>query len=96
MKGEAGDNIIMSLIQVTNIIIKNPKDVFTAPIDISLRLCVLERIQEELKFMFVYVGSAQSSDNDQVLEQIIINELEKGELIRRLPVRHVGPVPGFR
>jgi len=62
-------------VDVENIIIKNARDSFISPIHLNLSFNVRQSLKEQLTFMVVYVGCADDSSYDQVLEELILPPL---------------------
>lgn len=68
----------MSAIQITNIQVKNPKDYFQSEIDIVLDCEVFHELSREFEFRVVYIGSANNSDKDQILDLMRIQPMPVG------------------
>ena len=86
-------------VNVTKIEVKNPQDSFLAPIKLNIFFEVKEELVEgkpprltlELEWKIVYVGSAENSAFDQVLEQFIMNKLSKGDMTFEISINHPDP-----
>ncbi|KAJ3312997.1 ASF1 anti-silencing function 1 [Boothiomyces sp. JEL0838] len=62
----------MSLVNLVNVeILNNPSGYFDN-FQFEITFEVLSELQEDLEFKVIYVGSAESTNNDQVLESVMV------------------------
>eukprot|EP01028_Stygiella_incarcerata_P004092 TRINITY_DN1858_c0_g1_i1.p1 TRINITY_DN1858_c0_g1~~TRINITY_DN1858_c0_g1_i1.p1 ORF type:complete len:158 (-),score=54.17 TRINITY_DN1858_c0_g1_i1:129-602(-) len=70
----------MSKVIVESVTVKNPKSGFLDDIELSVELECVEPVEEDITWKVVYVGSAESSEKDQTLEEFDVGPLEIGRL----------------
>ena len=75
----------MEAISVTNILlVGDAKANFLSPFVFDIFIDIKEKLERNLHWKIVYVGSAETSDYDQVQEEFIIDKLPKGEFSFRV------------
>jgi len=57
---------------------ENPSPMFSTPFQFEITLECFESLQDDLEFKLVYVGSAESKDNDQVLDSVLVGPMPEG------------------
>ena len=69
----------MSKIRVTNIMLNSNPEPFVSPINVQIYIDLLSKITNDLEIKVVYIGSAESSEFDQVLTNVSIPLKELGQ-----------------
>jgi len=68
----------MALVNVTNVhVLDNPTS-FLNPFQFEITFECLQELQEDLEWKVVYVGSAESEEHDQVLEEVMVGPVLVG------------------
>ena len=70
----------MSLINVTNVIMKDGQAPFTDPVVVEISFDALQPLKNQLIWKVVYIGDANNDEHDQVLEDI------------EMPIEQTGPM----
>ncbi|KAJ3183225.1 Histone chaperone asf1 [Gaertneriomyces sp. JEL0708] len=68
----------MSLVNIINVEVHNNPCGFDDPFRFEITFEVIAELQEDLEFKVVYVGSAESEDNDQTLESLLVGPVPVG------------------
>eukprot|EP01094_Clydonella_sp_ATCC50884_P013151 TRINITY_DN23418_c0_g1_i1.p1 TRINITY_DN23418_c0_g1~~TRINITY_DN23418_c0_g1_i1.p1 ORF type:complete len:237 (+),score=77.74 TRINITY_DN23418_c0_g1_i1:40-711(+) len=68
----------MSLVNVSNVRLLNNPGKFEDPIEFEITYESLEDLAEDLQWKVTYVASARSSDQDQVLDDILVGPVQRG------------------
>mmetsp|Transcript_12370 Transcript_12370/g.18130 ORF Transcript_12370/g.18130 Transcript_12370/m.18130 type:complete len:207 (-) Transcript_12370:39-659(-) len=68
----------MSLVNVTNVVVLDNPTQFTNPFQFELTFDCLQDLSEDLEWKVIYVGSSESSDNDQILEEVLVGPVSSG------------------
>eukprot|EP00957_Ditylum_brightwellii_P104195 7936134-Ditylum_brightwellii.AAC.1 len=61
----------MSLVNVTNMAVLNNPSPFSSPLLFEITFECLQELTDDLEWKVLYVGSAESSEHDQVLDEIL-------------------------
>jgi histone chaperone ASF1 len=69
----------MSAVNVTQIAIRNNPAAFTDPLAFEIEYECLYELKEDLEWKMVYVGSAESERNDQVLDSVLVGPVYVGK-----------------
>ncbi|XP_033096892.1 histone chaperone asf1b-B-like [Anneissia japonica] len=68
----------MAKVQITNVrVLDNPAS-FLNPFQFEITFECLEDLPEDLEWKIIYVGSAESEDNDQVLDTVLVGPVPAG------------------
>ena len=59
----------MSLVNVLNVIVKQAKTPFTAPISFEIYFESIKPLKNSLTWRIVYIGQASCDEYDQILEE---------------------------
>jgi len=71
--------LIMALVNVLNmVVLENPTN-FLNPFQFEITFECLDKIDEDLEWKVVYVGSAESASCDQVLDEILVGPVPVGQ-----------------
>ena len=81
----------MSLINVTNVIIKEATAPFTDPITVEINFDALHELNNPLVWKIIYIGEAKNEGNDQVLEEVPVPIQQVGPM--RIMIESSGPDP---
>lgn len=68
----------MSKIRITNIYIPTVKEPFLSPINIKIDFEAFDILKEHLDWKIIYIGSANSCEYDQILENFSFPVTQKG------------------
>ncbi|XP_071953562.1 histone chaperone asf1b-B-like [Antedon mediterranea] len=69
----------MSKVQITNVrVLDNPAS-FLNPFQFEITFECLEDLAEDLEWKIIYVGSAESEENDQVLDSVLVGPVPAGK-----------------
>ena len=68
---------------------------YTAPFRFRVTVDVLEQLKEDLEVIFVWVGSCESKEYDQKLDEILIGPLQLGtnEFVAEIPAPNWSLIP---
>lgn len=73
-----GRTLAMSLVSLTSVqVVQNPAP-FSSPLLIEIAFESLADLQEDLDWKLVYVGSADSEEHDQLLDEISLGPVKQG------------------
>lgn len=70
----------MSLINVTNVIMKDATAAFTEPIVVEISFDALQELKNPLIWKIVYIGDSRNEQQDQLLEDV------------EMPIQQTGPM----
>ena len=70
----------MSLINVTNVIMRDGTAPFTDPVAVEISFDALQELKNPLIWKITYIGDANSTEHDQLLEDI------------EMPIQQTGPM----
>uniref|UniRef100_A0A6U3URN5 Anti-silencing function protein 1 n=1 Tax=Ditylum brightwellii TaxID=49249 RepID=A0A6U3URN5_9STRA len=68
----------MSLVNVTNMAVLNNPSPFSSPLLFEITFECLQELTDDLEWKVLYVGSAESSKHDQVLDEILVGPVPVG------------------
>jgi len=68
----------MSLVNVTNMAVLNNPSPFSSPLLFEITFECLQELTDDLEWKVLYVGSAESSEHDQVLDEILVGPVPVG------------------
>eukprot|EP01041_Mallomonas_annulata_P000340 gene340-607_t len=68
----------MSIVYVTNVDVLDNPTAFTNPFQFEITFECLQELQDDLEWKIVYVGSAESQEHDQVLEEVMVGPVLVG------------------
>lgn len=68
----------MSLVNVTNVVVLDNPTQFTNPFQFEITFECLQDLAEDLEWKVIYVGSSESSDFDQTLEEVLVGPVTAG------------------
>ena len=60
----------MSLVNVINVIVNNPRSRFGEPIQFEIFFEALQALKASLSWRIVYIGQASNPEYDQVLDEV--------------------------
>lgn len=69
----------MAKVHILNVNVHNNPANFFTPFQFEIFLECLEDCQYDLEFKIIYVGSAETVDYDQILDQIVVDAVPKGQ-----------------
>lgn len=69
----------MAKVHVLNVGVHNNPSPFHTPLQFEIHFECLEELQDDLEFKIIYVGSAETVEFDQVLDQIVVDAVPKGQ-----------------
>ena len=70
----------MSLINVTNVIMKDKTAAFTDPVVVEISFDALQTLKNPLIWKIIYIGDSANEEHDQLLEDI------------EMPIESTGPM----
>lgn len=70
----------MSIVNVINIISKNPIDKFTNQFKFEIVFECLEELKNDIEWKLIYIGKADDQSYDQELDSILIGPLQVGQM----------------
>jgi histone chaperone ASF1 len=80
----------MALVNVTNVIVlNNPSNDIRSPFEFEITFECLQELQDDLEWKIIYVGNAEDSTQDQVLEEVMVGPVQVG--ICRFPLSSPAP-----
>lgn len=68
----------MALVNVTNVHVLDNPTTFLNPFQFEITFECLQELQDDLEWKIVYVGSAESEEHDQVLEEVMVGPVLVG------------------
>lgn len=68
----------MSLVNVVNMVVLDNPTHFTNPLQFEITFECLQELDDDLEWKVLYVGSAESSNHDQVLEEVLVGPVPTG------------------
>lgn len=68
----------MALVNVTNVIVLDNPTQFINPLQFEITFECMQELQDDLEWKVVYVGSAESQEYDQVLEEVMVGPVPVG------------------
>mmetsp|Transcript_31052 Transcript_31052/g.35374 ORF Transcript_31052/g.35374 Transcript_31052/m.35374 type:complete len:210 (+) Transcript_31052:128-757(+) len=68
----------MSLVNVTNVVVLDNPTQFTNPFQFEITFECIQDLSDDLEWKMIYVGSSESSDYDQILEEVLVGPVTAG------------------
>ncbi|KAI2502864.1 Histone chaperone [Fragilaria crotonensis] len=68
----------MSLVNVTNVVVLDNPSYFDNPFQFEITFECLQDLAEDLEWKVIYVGSSESSEYDQTLEEVLVGPVTAG------------------
>mmetsp|Transcript_11290 Transcript_11290/g.17466 ORF Transcript_11290/g.17466 Transcript_11290/m.17466 type:complete len:214 (-) Transcript_11290:2142-2783(-) len=68
----------MALVNVCNVVALDNPTKFTNPFQFEITFECLQELEDDLEWKVLYVGSAESSDHDQVLDEVMVGPVPVG------------------
>ena len=62
----------MSKVQINNVVVLNNPATYESPFQFEITFDCMENLEDDLEWKLTYVGSAESSNHDQVLDTIYV------------------------
>ncbi|RNA37461.1 histone chaperone asf1 [Brachionus plicatilis] len=69
----------MAKVHLLNVAVHNNPATFFTPFQFEIHFECLEELQDDLEFKIIYVGSAETVEFDQTLDQIVVDAVPKGQ-----------------
>lgn len=69
----------MAKVHILNVTVHNNPATFFTPFQFEIHFECLEELQDDLEFKIIYVGSAETYEFDQVLDQIVVDAVPQGQ-----------------
>lgn len=69
----------MAKVHILNVTVHNNPATFYTPFQFEIHFECLEELQDDLEFKIIYVGSAETYEFDQVLDQIVVDAVPQGQ-----------------
>jgi histone chaperone ASF1 len=69
----------MAKVHILNVTVHNNPAPFFTPFQFEIHFECLEELQDDLEFKIIYVGSAETYEFDQVLDQIVVDAVPQGQ-----------------
>jgi histone chaperone ASF1 len=69
----------MAKVHILNVTVHNNPAPFFTPFQFEIHFECLEELQDDLEFKIIYVGSAETIEFDQTLDQIVVDAVPKGQ-----------------
>ncbi len=69
----------MAKVHILNVNVHNNPATFFTPFQFEIYFECLEELQDDLEFKIIYVGSAETLEHDQCLDQIVVDAVPKGQ-----------------
>lgn len=69
----------MAKVHILNVTVHNNPAPFFTPLQFEIHFECLEDLQDDLEFKIIYVGSAETYEFDQVLDQIVVDAVPQGQ-----------------
>ena len=70
----------MSLINITNVILKDSTAAFTDPIAVEISFDALQKLKNQLIWKVIYIGEVTNEQSDQLLEDIEMDISQEGPM----------------
>lgn len=68
----------MSLVNVINVAVLDNPSAFTNPFQFEITFECIQQLEDDLEWKVIYVGSAENSNYDQVLEEVCVGPISVG------------------
>ena len=68
----------MSKVQINNVVVLNNPATYTSPFQFEITFDCMENLEDDLEWKLTYVGSAESSTHDQILDTIYVGPVPEG------------------
>ena len=68
----------MSKVQINNVVVLNNPATYQSPFQFEITFDCMENLEDDLEWKLTYVGSAESSNHDQVLDTIYVGPVPEG------------------
>jgi len=68
----------MALVNITNVIVLDNPTAFSNPFQFEVEFECLGELEDDLEWKVTYVGSAEDSSKDQVLEEVMVGPIPQG------------------
>jgi histone chaperone ASF1 len=68
----------MSKVQINNVVVLNNPATFASPFQFEITFDCMENLEDDLEWKLTYVGSAESSSHDQILDTIYVGPVPEG------------------
>jgi len=68
----------MSKVQINNVVVLNNPATFQSPFQFEITFDCMENLEDDLEWKLTYVGSAESSSHDQILDTIYVGPVPEG------------------
>ena len=68
----------MSKVQINNVVVLNNPATYSSPFQFEITFDCMENLEDDLEWKLTYVGSAESSVHDQVLDTIYVGPVPEG------------------
>eukprot|EP00117_Sycon_ciliatum_P036528 scpid80684/ scgid27482/ Histone chaperone asf1a-A; Anti-silencing function protein 1 homolog; Anti-silencing function protein 1 homolog A-A len=69
----------MAKVQVTNVMVLDNPSPFLNPFQFQITFESIENLDDDLEWKIIYVGSAESEDQDQVLDSVLVGPITAGQ-----------------
>jgi len=69
----------MAKVHILNVTVHNNPATFYTPFQFEIHFECLEELQDDLEFKIIYVGSAETYEFDQCLDQIVVDAVPQGQ-----------------
>lgn len=69
----------MAKVHILNVTVHNNPAPFFTPFQFEIHFECLEELQDDLEFKIIYVGSAETYEFDQTLDQIVVDAVPQGQ-----------------
>lgn len=69
----------MAKVHILNVTVHNNPATFFTPFQFEIHFECLEELQDDLEFKIIYVGSAETYEFDQCLDQIVVDAVPQGQ-----------------
>ena len=68
----------MSKVQINNVVVLNNPATFQSPFQFEITFDCMENLEDDLEWKLTYVGCAESSNHDQILDTIYVGPVPEG------------------
>lgn len=68
----------MALVNITNVVVMDNPTAYTNPFQFEVTFECLQELQDDIEWKVTYVGSAEDSSRDQVLEEVMVGPVPVG------------------
>ena len=68
----------MSKVQINNVVVLNNPAAFGSAFQFQITFDCMENLEDDLEWKLTYVGSAESSAHDQILDTIYVGPVPEG------------------